>query len=65
MSVADFERNDVDFELIKIEAKEGGRISDSKLIKGVLVDKDMSHPQMPKVNRTSRVFKSNFSTLSK
>jgi len=48
MTVADFERRDVDFELIKIETKEGGRISDSELIKGVLIDKDMSHPQMPK-----------------
>jgi len=55
MSVADFERNDVDFELIKIEAKEGGRISDSKLIKGVLVDKDMSHPQMPKQIEDARI----------
>lgn len=48
MTVADFSRRDVDFELIKVETKEGGRISDSELIKGVLIDKDMSHPQMPK-----------------
>ena len=49
MSVADFELKDVNFELIKIETKEGGKIADSELIKGVLIDKDMSHPQMPKV----------------
>jgi len=48
MSVADFELKDVNFELIKIETKEGGKIADSELIKGVLIDKDMSHPQMPK-----------------
>merc|ERR1712142_913506 len=48
MTVADFERKDVDFELIKIETKTGGKLADSELIKGVLIDKDMSHPQMPK-----------------
>jgi len=48
MSVADFERKDVDFELIKVEGKVGGRMEDSLLVKGVIVDKDFSHPQMPK-----------------
>jgi T-complex protein 1 subunit epsilon len=48
LSVADFERNDVNFELIKVEAKVGGRMEDSMLVKGVIVDKDFSHPQMPK-----------------
>ena len=50
MSVADFDRKDVDFELIKVEGKQGGQLEDSQLIKGVLIDKDMSHPQMPKVS---------------
>ena len=49
MSVADFERKDVDFELIKVEGKVGGKLEDTMLVKGVVVDKDMSHPQMPKV----------------
>lgn len=48
LSVADFERKDVDFELIKMETKVGGAIEDSSLIKGVLLDKEFSHPQMPK-----------------
>jgi len=48
MSVADIERKDVNFELIKVEAKVGGRMEDSMLVKGVIIDKDMSHPQMPK-----------------
>ena len=51
MAVADFDRKDVDFELIKVEGKQGGKLEDSQLIKGVLIDKDMSHPQMPKVRR--------------
>jgi len=48
MSVADFETKDVNFELIKVEAKVGGQMEDSMLVKGVIVDKDFSHPQMPK-----------------
>ncbi|XP_015779505.1 PREDICTED: T-complex protein 1 subunit epsilon-like [Acropora digitifera] len=51
LSVADLERKDVDFELVKMEGKEGGRLDDTMLVKGVVVDKDMSHPQMPKVSR--------------
>lgn len=52
MSVADLKRKDVDFELIKVEGKVGGKLEDTMLVKGVIVDKDMSHPQMPKVNST-------------
>lgn len=48
LSVADLERKDVDFELIKMQIKEGGQLDDTMLVKGVVVDKDMSHPQMPK-----------------
>uniref|UniRef100_A0A8C8ZCN4 T-complex protein 1 subunit epsilon n=1 Tax=Prolemur simus TaxID=1328070 RepID=A0A8C8ZCN4_PROSS len=48
LTVADMKRRDVDFELIKVEGKVGGRLEDTKLIKGVIVDKDFSHPQMPK-----------------
>ena len=53
LSVADLERKDVDFELIKMEGKEGGKLDDTMLVKGVVVDKDMSHPQMPKVQKLS------------
>ena len=54
LSVADFERKDVDFELIKVEGKVGGKMEDSLLVKGVIVDKDFSHPQMPKVSNQIR-----------
>ena len=47
LSVADLERKDVDFELIKVDGKVGGSIEDTVLVKGVIVDKDFSHPQMP------------------
>jgi len=48
LAVADLEKKDVNFELIKVEAKVGGQMEDSMLVKGVIVDKDFSHPQMPK-----------------
>uniref|UniRef100_A0AAX7VQ29 T-complex protein 1 subunit epsilon n=1 Tax=Astatotilapia calliptera TaxID=8154 RepID=A0AAX7VQ29_ASTCA len=48
LTVADMERKDVDFELIKMEGKVGGKLEDTQLIKGVIVDKEFSHPQMPK-----------------
>lgn len=48
LAVADMERRDVNFELIKVEGKVGGKLEDTMLVKGVVVDKDFSHPQMPK-----------------
>jgi len=48
LQVADLEKNDVNFELIKMDGKVGGKMEDTILVKGVLLDKDMSHPQMDK-----------------
>lgn len=48
LTVADLEKKDVNFELIKLECKVGGRMEDTCLVKGVVVDKTMSHSQMPK-----------------
>ncbi|KAL4690968.1 hypothetical protein H8959_013929, partial [Pygathrix nigripes] len=48
LTVTDMEQIGVDFELIKVESKVGGRLEDTKWIKDVTVDKDFSHPQMPK-----------------
>lgn len=55
LSVADLERKDVDFELIKVEGKVGGKMEDTMLVKGVIVDKDFSHPQMPKVVKDAKI----------
>eukprot|EP00127_Corallochytrium_limacisporum_P003626 Clim_evm14s151 gene=Clim_evmTU14s151 len=55
LSVADLERRDVDFELIKVEGKTGGKMADSMLVKGVVIDKDFSHPQMPKTVENAKV----------
>lgn len=32
----------------QLDGKVGGRLEDSRLVQGVILDKDMSHPQMPK-----------------
>ncbi|KXG48163.1 Chaperone, tailless complex polypeptide 1 [Penicillium griseofulvum] len=55
LSVADFERKDVDFELIKVDGKVGGSLEDSLLVHGVIVDKDFSHPQMPDEVRDAKI----------
>mmetsp|Transcript_7578 Transcript_7578/g.46609 ORF Transcript_7578/g.46609 Transcript_7578/m.46609 type:complete len:461 (+) Transcript_7578:364-1746(+) len=47
MAVADLERKDVNLELIKLEGKTGGTLEDTALIHGIVLDKEMSHPQMP------------------
>lgn len=48
LSVADMKSKDVNFELIKVVGKLGGRMEDTILIKGVVIDKTLSHPQMPR-----------------
>jgi len=56
LSVADLERKDVNFDLIKVEGKVGGRLEDTMLVKGIcLVDKDMSHPQMDKEIKDAKI----------
>ena len=55
LSVADLDRKDVDFELIKVDGKVGGSLEDTVLVKGVVVDKDFSHPQMPNEVRDAKL----------
>lgn len=55
LAVADLERKDVDFELIKIDGKMGGSLADSRLVYGVVVDKDFSHPQMPREVKDAKI----------
>lgn len=55
MYILDLEKKDVNFELIKVVCKVGGRMEDSQLVKGVVIDKSMSHPQMPKVLKVSSI----------
>lgn len=48
MAVADLERRDVNLDLIKVEGKVGGMLENTELVRGIVLDKDFSHPQMPK-----------------
>nr|CAH7747957.1 unnamed protein product [Callosobruchus chinensis] len=55
LAVADLKQKDVNFELIKVEGKVGGRLEDTTLVRGVVIDKTMSHPQMPKELRNVKL----------
>ncbi|GMS89154.1 hypothetical protein PENTCL1PPCAC_11329, partial [Pristionchus entomophagus] len=55
LSVADLKTKDVNFELIKMEGKVGGRLEDTMLVKGIIIDKTMAHPQMPKELKNVKV----------
>ncbi|CAM9370838.1 unnamed protein product [Ectocarpus fasciculatus] len=48
LAVADLETKDVNFDMIKMEGKAGGRLEETELVHGIVIDKEMSHPQMPK-----------------
>jgi T-complex protein 1 subunit epsilon len=54
-AVADFQRKDVNFDMIKIEGKVGGSLEDTQLINGIVIDKEMSHPQMKKVIEDAKI----------
>ncbi len=47
-SVVDEETGKVDKDLIKVEKKEGAPIEETTLIRGVVIDKERVHPEMPK-----------------
>lgn len=55
LAVANLDRKDVNFDLIKVEGKVGGKLEDTQLIQGIIVDKDFSHPQMPKIVKDAKM----------
>jgi len=55
LAVADLPRGDVNLDLIKVEGKVGATLDETKLIRGIIVDKEMSHPQMPKEIRNAKI----------
>ncbi|NIO22453.1 MAG: thermosome subunit [Candidatus Aenigmarchaeota archaeon] len=46
--IADRKTNEMDTENIKIEKKQGGSMSDTELIEGIVLDKEVVHSGMPK-----------------
>lgn len=55
LKVADLERKDVNFERIRVEGKTGGSLEDAELVNGLVIDKEMSHPQMPKIVENAKM----------
>ena len=48
LNVADLDRNDVNFDMIRMEGKPGASMEETELVNGIIIDKEISHPQMPK-----------------
>ena len=57
LSVADLDNHDVNFDMIKMEGKPGGRLEETELVKGIVIDKEFSHPQMPKEIKDAKICK--------
>ncbi len=45
----------VDLDNVKIEKKKGGSLLDSQLVRGVVIDKEVVHPDMPKVVKNAKI----------
>lgn len=55
LAVADLERNDVNFDMIRMEGKPGGSLEETELVNGLVIDKEISHPQMSKVIKDAKM----------
>jgi T-complex protein 1 subunit epsilon len=55
LAVADLKRKDVNFDLIKLEGKVGGKLEDTMLVRGIVLDKPISHPQMTKEIKDAQI----------
>jgi T-complex protein 1 subunit epsilon len=55
LAVADLERHDVNLDLIKMDGKVGGKLEDTELVRGIIIDKDMAHPQMAKTIKDAKL----------
>jgi T-complex protein 1 subunit epsilon len=55
LAVADLERKDVNLDMIKLDGEIGGRLEDTTLVRGIVLKKEFSHPQMPKVVHDAKI----------
>merc|ERR1712238_7190 len=55
LDVADLDRHDVNFDMIRMEGKTGGSLEDTQLVNGLVLDKEFSHPQMPIVVKDAKL----------
>jgi thermosome len=49
------DKNVADIDNIQVEKKHGGAVSDTKLIKGLILDKERAHPRMPRVVKGAKI----------
>jgi chaperonin GroEL (HSP60 family) len=45
----------VDLDDVKLEKKEGQSLRDTKLVDGIVLDKEVVHPDMPKLVRNAKI----------
>ncbi|AGK60778.1 thermosome subunit [Archaeoglobus sulfaticallidus PM70-1] len=45
----------VDLDNVKLEKRQGGGIEDTKLVKGIVIDKEVVHPSMPKRIKDAKI----------
>ena len=55
LSVADLDHNDVNFDMIRMEGKPGGTLEETELVNGIVIDKEISHPQMAKSIKDAKI----------
>lgn len=55
LSVADLTHNDVNFDMIRMEGKPGGTLEETELVNGIVIDKEISHPQMAKTIKDAKL----------
>jgi thermosome len=48
-------RLNVDLDMVKLEKKKGGSLRDTRLIRGLVIDKEVVHADMPKIVRNARI----------
>ena len=46
---------EVDLDMVKMEKKPGGSLTDSRLIRGLVIDKEVVHSDMPKLVRKAKI----------
>jgi len=46
---------EVDLDMIKLEKKPGGSLNDTVLIKGLVIDKEVVHSDMPKMYKDAKI----------
>ncbi len=55
VAIKDGAKVTIDRDFIKLEKKEGGSIEDTSFINGVLIDKEITHPGMPKLVKNAKI----------